>query len=142
VPVRRRRRRRLGLGGRRATTVGGGEHRGGGCAPRHTGVGQRWRRRPWVRRRQGGPARARLPWVRRPGLRRPYSRRRQGGLPELACPGCSGLGSGGPARGGGGSRRRGLAVCPADTRGPQEIEVRVYFPAGVDMQCCASIFWS
>jgi hypothetical protein len=66
-----------------------------------------------------------------------------GGLPELACAGCGGLGSGGPARGGGGgSRLRGHAVCPADTRGPQEIEVLVYFPAGVDMQCWASIFWS
>jgi hypothetical protein len=39
-------------------------------------------------------------------------------------------------------RRRGLAVCPADTRGPQEIEVRIYFPTGVDMQSWASIFSS
>jgi hypothetical protein len=49
---------------------------------------------------------------------------------------------GGPARARLPWVRRRQGVCPADTRGPQEIEVRIYFPAGVDMQSWTSIFWS
>jgi hypothetical protein len=40
-----------------------------------------------------------------------------------------------------GRRDLGCSLSAA-AAGPQEIEVLVYFPAGVDMQCWASIFWS